>query len=90
MAEESWPQHLIDIKPTAEMSDEDIKKSLLKYFKGTKGEGRIADLIMQCAENELPDFLLGLFAEVINSCSSSIEMEQRQHADDEMVENKNV
>ena len=52
-----WPQHLSEHKPHKSMGAEDIYTALFKYFKWSKGEGTLADLIQFCPEGEMPTFI---------------------------------
>lgn len=63
-----WPTHLKDLMPTEEMSIEDIKSSLRKYFKSNKGEGAIANFLEQCTKDEMPKY----FVDIIDSISCTV------------------
>jgi putative ATP-dependent endonuclease of OLD family len=52
-----WPSHLVSIKPSEDTRDEELKQAFSKYFKGRKGEGVIADFLIQCSEDELPEHI---------------------------------
>jgi len=54
--------------PTEEMSIEDIKSSLKKYFKSNKGEGTIANFLEQCTKDEMPKY----FVDVIDDISCTV------------------
>ena len=52
-----WPPHLSAKKPTSAMTLDQIKDALLDYFGWSKGKGDAADLLAQCTEAEIPDFI---------------------------------
>jgi len=45
---DEWPTHLNAIKPTPEVTIEDLKTSLKRYLKWSKGSGSAADFLNQC------------------------------------------
>lgn len=57
VADGSWPSHLTEYTPKEDMTAEQLKHSLLKYFKKEKGNGALADLISFCSEDEMPEFI---------------------------------
>lgn len=59
-----WPQHLDDIKPSETMQIEELKDSLFRFFKSRKGEGVIADFIVQCNEAELPEHIKSIIQDI--------------------------
>lgn len=63
-----WPTHLSEHKPHEDMQAEDIYNALFKYFKWSKGEGTLADLIDFCPESEMPQFI----TDVIYSISETV------------------
>lgn len=52
-----WPQHLSENKPYDGMGAEAIYTALFKYFKWSKGDGTLADLLQFCPEDEMPKFI---------------------------------
>lgn len=59
-----WPAHLNNITPTIGMPDDQLKTSMQEYFKANKGEGTIADFLIQCSEAEMPEYLLSIFSDL--------------------------
>ena len=57
VADGLWPQHLSENKPYDGMGAEDICTALFKYFKWSKGDGTLADLLQFCPEDEMPKFI---------------------------------
>ncbi len=57
VADGLWPQHLSEYKPYDAMGAEDIYTALFKYFKWSKGDGTLADLVQFCPEDEMPKFI---------------------------------
>lgn len=55
--EGNWPTHLATCSPNNEMTPEELRKSLLKFFAHKKGSGCLADLISFCSEDEMPAFI---------------------------------
>lgn len=50
-----WPQWVrqnIGVDPAT-----DIEAALAEYFKGTKGEGTLAEFLVQCEEAEIPEWI---------------------------------
>ena len=66
--EGNWPTHLASCSPNEKMTTEELRDSLLKYFKHKKGSGSLADLIAFCGEEEMPAFI----KETIYSISKTI------------------
>ena len=52
-----WPQHLSTYKPCEGMGEDEIYNALFKYFKWSKGDGTLADLILFCSESQMPQFI---------------------------------
>jgi len=52
-----WPQHLASKSPIPTMDFTQLQDSLMEYFSWTKGSGTLADLLSQCSEEEMPDFI---------------------------------
>lgn len=59
-----WPQHLDGIKPNDAMQIEELKDSLFRFFKNRKGEGVIADFIVQCNEAELSEHIKSVLRDI--------------------------
>jgi putative ATP-dependent endonuclease of OLD family len=59
-----WPQHLGACSPTAAMPIDDLREALSQYFKWAKGSGSIADLLGQCAREEMPSFIVETLASI--------------------------
>lgn len=57
VVEKEWPPHLSECTPNASMSESELHTALLKYFKGGKGNGSLASLVMYCTEDEMPAFV---------------------------------
>lgn len=64
VSEEMWPAHLSKTIPTETMSEEELKKIMLNYFHGKKGDGALADLIASCNESEMPSFIKDTIADL--------------------------
>lgn len=58
ISESIWPTHLSIKNPTPLANEATTKKAIFDYFKDDKGDGRVADFLAQCAENEMPEFIL--------------------------------
>ncbi|KYG79378.1 ATP-dependent endonuclease [Roseivirga seohaensis] len=54
---DEWPPHLTDRTPTEEMSFEDLKETLKRYFNWSKGSGTAADLFSICSIHEIPEYV---------------------------------
>lgn len=57
VTDRKWPTHLSAYSPHDNMTSEEIYNSLFKYFKWSKGDGSLADLVQFCAESEMPQFI---------------------------------
>ena len=55
--EGNWPTHLANYSPNGEMTSDELRKALLKFFAHNKGSGSLADLISFCSEDEMPAFI---------------------------------
>lgn len=64
VAECDWPPHLAALKPTATMPAAELRNALLKYFEWSKGAGTAADLLGQCARDEMPPFVVQTLAAI--------------------------
>jgi len=51
---DAWPDHLSYCKPSSSSSPEEIKKSLLHYFRWSKGAKTCAALLASCSLSEMP------------------------------------
>ena len=51
---DDWPEKILHKYPRPEDAP---KEALLPYFKKTKGEGTVSDLLVQCYESEIPEWL---------------------------------
>jgi len=52
-----WPTHLSGKTPTEAMSLDDLKAILREYLRCSKGSGSAAELLTQCSEDEMPEFV---------------------------------
>lgn len=77
VAEKEWPEHLASLTPHSDMFDEDVKKSLLEYFKSRKGAQAIANFLSQCSKDEMPIF----FVETIDAIHDTISTRFSQDID---------
>lgn len=59
-----WPTHLYTIKPTPEMTIEELKTSLKEYFRWTKGSGSAADFLNQCSKDEMPVYIVEVLKQI--------------------------
>lgn len=64
VSEKRWPKHLSKTVPTKDMSYDELQKSMFDYFKGTKGDGSLAELIVSCSEAEMPAFIKETIADL--------------------------
>lgn len=64
VTEGHWPTHLSSYCPTNNMTEKEIYDSLFEYFKWSKGEGTLADLIHFCPEEDLPQFITNTIYEI--------------------------
>lgn len=78
-----WPQHLAEYKPDTQMNNLEISESLFKYFKWSKGSGTLADFLVQCNEDEIPEF----FKSTISSIVSIINPKSGESDDNEQIPN---
>ncbi|PZR39055.1 MAG: hypothetical protein DI538_07915 [Azospira oryzae] len=77
VADDEWPGHLSDKKPTSSMALDEIKNALLAYFGWSKGSGDAADLLAQCSEAEMPEFIKNMLIKI----KSTIEAEDYEEPD---------
>lgn len=68
---DEWPAHLNAIKPTNEMSDEELKSSLKQYFTWAKGAGAAADFLNQCLLDEMPAHVVDVLKSIRNAVLST-------------------
>jgi putative ATP-dependent endonuclease of OLD family len=59
-----WPTHLANKSPTDTMSLEDLKDALHGYLGWSKGAGGAADLLGECALDEMPKFIVGTLSAI--------------------------
>lgn len=67
VAEQGWPRHLAGTTPNATMPLQALKDCLGEYFKWSKGEGTAADLLGQCARDEMPAFIRDTLTNIQNN-----------------------
>jgi putative ATP-dependent endonuclease of the OLD family len=58
VADGEWPSHLANQTPTDTMSLEGLRDALYGYLAWSKGAGGAADLLGQCALDEMPKFIV--------------------------------
>jgi putative ATP-dependent endonuclease of OLD family len=59
-----WPTHLSAYCPNNSMTEGEIYNALFEYFKWSKGEGTLADLIQFCPEEDMPQFITNTVYEI--------------------------
>lgn len=57
VSDNAWPEHLTNKKPHAQMNPDELYEALFEYFKWSKGNGSLADLIDFCNEEKMPPFI---------------------------------
>jgi putative ATP-dependent endonuclease of OLD family len=64
VANNNWPSHLVDRKPTSNTSIKDLRVSLGEYLKWGKGIGAADDLIAECTLDEMPHSIKTVLASI--------------------------
>lgn len=80
-----WPTHLDSIKPTPDMTIENLKVSLSRYFKWAKGSGSAADFLNQCNEDEIPDHIVNTLKEICKKLSPTTQVEASEETLEEVA-----
>lgn len=84
VSENEWPQHLTEKKPRPEMTPDEIYKALFEFFKWSKGNGSLADLIEFCSEEEIPSFIKGAINDIRTTIYPSGELNDENGQNDEV------
>ncbi len=61
-----WPTHLSENTPNDIMGEEELKGIMKTFLKARKGSGEAAELLTQCTEEEMPQFIVDTIKEVNN------------------------
>ncbi|TEB06300.1 hypothetical protein [Pelotomaculum propionicicum] len=80
-----WPTHLYTIKPTPEMTIEELKTSLKEYFRWAKGSGSAADFLNQCSKDEMPGYIVEVLKEIRSISNLANQTEVQNEAAEEVA-----
>jgi putative ATP-dependent endonuclease of OLD family len=74
VADGDWPSHLKSREPKADTPLDELKSTMKTFFTGggAKGEGRAADLLVECAEDEMPPMITGNLERIKQVCCPNI------------------
>jgi putative ATP-dependent endonuclease of the OLD family len=75
-----WPPHLSDRTPTTQMSFDDLKEALRRYFNWSKGSGTAADLFTICSIDEMPEYVKNTMESIKNIVDPPTEEEPNLEA----------
>jgi putative ATP-dependent endonuclease of OLD family len=70
VASGEWPSHLKNRQPKAETPYDELKATMKTFFisGGAKGEGRAADLLVECTEDEMPAMVKSILETIRHVC----------------------
>lgn len=80
--EVDWPEKLLSKYPTPE---NDIKNAMRDYFREKKGDGAVADFLLQCNESEIPEWLKKTCLSLKEECKGTEKKESI--CNDDILEN---
>lgn len=84
VSENEWPQHLRDQQPRDGMTSDELYNALFEFFKWSKGNGSLADLIEFCSEEEMPPFIKGTVNDIRATIYSTDELHEENEQNDEV------
>ena len=58
-----WPTNMKN-PPTEAMAADDVRESMMGYFKDKKGEGAAAEFLSECTKDEMPKFITMALADI--------------------------
>lgn len=79
--ENEWPPSLNHIKPETDDELSKIKDSMFEYLRSKKGEGAAADLLVNCLEEECPEFLRNTLSSIKSEVEPDIPEERKSEED---------
>ncbi|APV49474.1 ATP-dependent endonuclease [Betaproteobacteria bacterium GR16-43] len=68
---DEWPNHLVSQKPTPAVDLVALKASLKQYLKWAKGKGGAADLLSDCSQAEMPQYVVDVLAKLNETFDSN-------------------
>jgi putative ATP-dependent endonuclease of the OLD family len=70
VADGEWPPHLKSREPKADTPLDELKSTMKSFFTsgGAKGEGRAADMLVECAEDEMPAAIKETLEKIKQQC----------------------
>lgn len=74
---DSWPSHLMHIRPRRNMNEQELMDSLRVYFTRNKGEGAIADFLSTCSIKEMPVYITDMIVKIGNILHGGIIFRRR-------------
>jgi putative ATP-dependent endonuclease of OLD family len=72
-----WPLHLVEKTPSESMKIEDLRDAIGDYLKWSKGSGDAADLLGQCNEDEMPEFIVHTLETIQSIVEAETETESK-------------
>lgn len=80
--EGSWPQHLISYQPTPTTPIDEVKKVLLKIFKRSKGEGELAQLLLELGVEDMPTYITSTLESILNVVTQKMKIVKEDNGEE--------